>query len=417
MEPQKLFKEDPEEKEKSIKMPKKILLVITGSIACYKIIELIRIIKKDNYDINVIMTDSAKKFITPLLVSSILSKNIYDNLFCEKNGGMDHINLSRERDLIIIAPASANFIAKIANGICDDLASSTLKANNGKKTIIAPAMNTQMWQDSQNKTNISRLINQNYQIIEPHSDKLACGEFGKGKMAEITEIFTEIKNFFENKTLLHNKKVIITTGATFEKIDPVRFIGNFSSGKQGIAIAQKFHQYGAKVLLIAANIKEEIYLPQKNIIKVSNSTEILQNIEKNLDNCDIFISVAAISDFIIDNFSEQKIKKENNNNLEIKLKKNIDIVKTIANHPKRPKTIIAFAAESENIIENAKKKLQKKNCDLIIANDIKNNDVFGSDNNKILIINKKLEVKEFAEMSKLQIAEEIIKYYNTNSHL
>lgn len=390
---------------------KKVLIIITGSIACYKILELIRLLQKADYQLEIVMTQAAKKFITPLLVSSILGKDIYDDISSDQNGAMDHINLSRDHDLIMIAPASANFIAKIANGICDDLASTIIKANNGKKVILAPAMNVEMYKDNKNQENIISLINQNYQIINPQKDILACGEFGKGKMAEVDTIFTEIKNYFIKNNLFLGRKVVITAGATFEKIDPVRFIGNFSSGKQGVAIAQQFYQYGADVLLIASNIKGEIYLPEDKIIRVSNSEQILEKIEANIDNCDIFISVAAVADFIPDKISHEKIKKDQQDTLEIKLKKNIDILQTISNHPKRPKTVIGFAAESENIIKNAKKKLQKKGCDFIIANDIKNVEVFGSEQNKVAIINKKLEVVEFDKITKTQVAEEIIKLF------
>jgi phosphopantothenoylcysteine decarboxylase/phosphopantothenate--cysteine ligase len=388
---------------------KKILLIITGSVACYKAIEFIRLAQKDDFQIEVVMTKSAQKFITPLLVSAILGKDVHIDLFSKKSGGMDHIKLSRDHDLIIVAPASANFIAKVANGICDDLSSSILKANNGKKTIIVPAMNVEMWKDEKNKESIISLINQNYRILNPKKDILTCGEFGQGKMAEISSIMDEVQSFFTKKSLFAGKKIIITAGATFEKIDPVRFIGNFSSGKQGLEIAQKLHQYGADVVLIASNVKEEIQLPENKIIRVSNSQQILENIENNLNNCNIFISVAAVSDFIPKVAAEEKIKKEHNNTLQIVLEKNIDILQTISNHRKRPKIVVGFAAESENVAENAKKKLQKKGCDLIIANDIKNNKVFGSDQNKILIINKKLEVKEFEKMAKTQAAEEIIK--------
>ncbi|MDA9818123.1 bifunctional phosphopantothenoylcysteine decarboxylase/phosphopantothenate--cysteine ligase CoaBC, partial [Flavobacteriaceae bacterium] len=340
---------------------KKILLIITGSVASYKALDMIRLLQINGAEVNVIMTESAKKFITPLMVSAISGKDIYDDLFCEKSGGMDHIKLSRDHDVIIISPASANFIAKINNGICDDLASAVLKANNGKPVFIAPAMNVEMWK--KNKKNITKLKQQNINIIEPQSGQLACGEVGQGKMADIAEIFQKITEFFAIKKHFTGKKIIITAGATFEKIDPVRFIGNFSSGKQGVEIAQKIFQLDGDVLLIAANVKDEIALPEKNIIRVQNTVEILANVENNLKNCDIFISVAAVSDFIPVEASEQKIKKEQMEQMEIKLKKNIDVLKTIAISKNRPKIIVGFAAESENLLENAQKKLVAKNCD------------------------------------------------------
>ncbi|MDA7705059.1 bifunctional phosphopantothenoylcysteine decarboxylase/phosphopantothenate--cysteine ligase CoaBC [Rickettsiales bacterium] len=390
-------------------MSQKILLIITASIACYKSLELIRLFRKNNYKIEVILTKEAEKFITPLLVSSILGDEIKSDLFNpDDKDSMDHINLSRNNDLILIAPASANFIAKMANGIADDLASAVILASN-KKIFLAPAMNVQMWENNINQDNLNKLTNNNISIIEPQKDILACGEYGSGKMAQITDIFDNIEDFFDNKNKFHGKKIIITAGATYEAIDPVRFIGNYSSGKQGIAIAEIMYQMGGDVILIASNITEKINLPGKNIIRTRNTDQMLQAVENNIKNTDIYISAAAICDFKPKNYSQIKIKKHQNiNNIELEL--NIDILQNIANHQNRPKIVIGFAAESNDLIENAINKAKRKNCDLIIANDIQNGDIFGSNQNEIAIVDKNKIIAKISKDSKKNIAKEIIKW-------
>jgi phosphopantothenoylcysteine decarboxylase / phosphopantothenate---cysteine ligase len=390
-------------------MKNKILLIITASIACYKSLELIRLLRKNHYNLEVILTKEAEKFITPLLVSSILGKEVKQDLFNpDDKDAMDHINLSRNSDLILITPSSANFIAKISHGIADDLASAVILASN-KKIFLAPAMNVQMWENSITQNNLQNLINQSIHIIPPQKDILACGEFGSGKMAEINDIFDEIENYFLNKEKFLGKKIIITGGATFEAIDPVRFIGNHSSGKQAIALAEILYQMGGEIIFIASNIKENINLPSQNIIRTSNTEQILKAIEDNIENTDIYISAAAISDFKPKNYSKIKIKKDQNpQNIELEL--NIDLLNKIGNSKNRPKIVIGFAAESNNLTENAIKKANKKNCDLIIANNIKNGEIFGSDENEITIVDKNKILARINKGSKKYIAKEIIKW-------
>jgi phosphopantothenoylcysteine decarboxylase/phosphopantothenate--cysteine ligase len=390
-------------------MKNKILLIITASIACYKSLELIRLLRKNHYNLEVILTKEAEKFITPLLVSSILGKEVKQDLFNpDDKDAMDHINLSRNSDLILITPSSANFIAKISHGIADDLASAVILASN-KKIFLAPAMNVQMWENSITQNNLQNLINQSIHIIPPQKDILACGEFGSGKMAEINDIFDEIENYFLNKEKFLGKKIIITGGATFEAIDPVRFIGNHSSGKQAIALAETLYQMGGEIIFIASNIKENINLPSQNIIRTSNTEQILKAIEDNIENTDIYISAAAISDFKPKNYSKIKIKKDQNpQNIELEL--NIDLLNKIGNSKNRPKIVIGFAAESNNLTENAIKKANKKNCDLIIANNIKNGEIFGSDENEITIVDKNKILAIINKGSKKYIAKEIIKW-------
>lgn len=390
-------------------MKNKILIIITASIACYKSLELIRLLKKNHYDLEVILTKEAEKFITPLLVSSILGKEVKQDLFNPNDkDSMDHINLSRNSDLILIAPSSANFIAKISHGIADDLASAVILASD-KNIFLAPAMNVKMWENSITQNNLRNLIDQNIRIIPPQKDVLACGEFGSGKMAEINNIFDEIENYFLNKEKFLGKKIIITGGATFEAIDPVRFIGNYSSGKQAIAIAEILYQMGGEVIFIASNIKENINLPSRNIIRTNNTKQMLKAIEDNIENTDIYISAAAISDFKPKNYSKIKIKKDHNpTNIELEL--NIDLLNKIGNSENRPKIVIGFAAESNDLADNAIKKANKKNCDLIIANDIKNGEIFGSDENEITIVDKNKILSKINKRSKKYIAKEIIKW-------
>ena len=384
-------------------MKKRILLIITGSVAAYKALDLIRLLKKSDYQVTPLMTKAAKEFITPLLVSSISGSEVYQDLFSlDEEAKMGHINLSRENDLILVAPASADIVSKIYNATADDLASTVLLASN-KPIFLVPAMNEKMWLNENNQRNVKNLRENGVTILEPKTDILACGEFGVGKMMEVEEIFAKIEDFFNNKKTLTGKNIIVTSGATYEAIDPVRFIGNYSSGKQGIEIAQKLHELGANVTLIAANIHENVSLNSQNIIRVKTANEMMDEVNKNINNTDIFISCAAVSDFKPKNYSNKKIKKGEDSFAKIDLVVNVDILKTIGNSKDRPKIVIGFAAESDNLIENAHKKLKEKNCDLIIANNIENGQIFGSNYNKISIISKNKH-EDFDKMTKAQVA-------------
>ena len=366
---------------------KKILLIISGSIACYKSIEFIRHLRKNNYEVQVIMTSAATKFITPFFVSVISGNETYDDLFSTKELAISHIDLSRKNDLIIVMPATADFINKIANGYADDLASTVILASN-KPLIIAPAMNEKMWLNHITISNIKKLQENGTTIIEPITDKLACGEEGLGKIADYHQIFDQVEKILSRTNILKGKKVIISGGATFESLDPVRFIGNYSSGKQAIYLAEAFALNGAEVHLVASNIHLPINLNAKQISRVHNTQEMYDAIIKNLTDCYCFIGAAAVADFIPATFSPNKIKKTHDQELTIKLVKNIDILHQIANHQLRPNIVVGFAAESENIIENAQKKLQQKNCNLIIANDIDSGKIFNNDQTDAFIIDK-----------------------------
>jgi phosphopantothenoylcysteine decarboxylase/phosphopantothenate--cysteine ligase len=390
-------------------MKKNILLIITGSVAAYKSLDLIRLLKKTDYQATPVMTKGAAEFITPLLVSSIAGEKVLDRLFSvEDESKIGHINLSRQNDVIVIAPATADFIAKMAGGLADDLASSIVLAAN-KPIFIAPAMNEKMWLNKQTQKNLQTLRENGVRILEPLTDTLACGEHGVGKMVEPLEIFATLQNFFNNKKTFLNKKVVITAGATYEPIDPVRFIGNYSSGKQGIAIAEEFHNLGAKVILVAGNIKETINLPKENIVRVQTATQMLEAVEKNLKATDIFIATAAVADFRPKKASSDKIKKSADNSLRtLELVENVDILKTVGNHKNRPEIVIGFAAESSNLIKNAAEKLKTKNCDLVLANNVGDRKVFGSDYNQITLLEKKGTMEKWQEMTKQEVAQQLI---------
>lgn len=390
---------------------KKILFIISGSISAYKSLDLLKDLQNKDYGIEVILTNSGQKFITPLSLSSLINKNIHIDIFSEKkNNYMKHINLSRDSDLIVVSPASANIIAKLANGYADDLASTTLAAAN-KKIFIVPAMNKQMWGNPANKKNIKVLKKRGVKIIGPASGKLACGEIGMGRMEDIKIIKTEIENYLNSKNKLSGKKILITAGPTIEEIDPIRYISNFSSGKQGFAIAEKAHDYGAETILITG--PTNIEPPEVNKVIKIESAEQMYN--ESIRICyehktlDIAFLTAAVSDWKINKF-KKKYKKNENIFKKIKFIENKDILKTISNLKKnRPKIVCGFAAETNSLIKNAREKLLNKNCDLIFANKITPQfNPMGNDINQISIVGKNKQEK-LVKMSKKRIAEKIIK--------
>ncbi|MDX1949166.1 MAG: bifunctional phosphopantothenoylcysteine decarboxylase/phosphopantothenate--cysteine ligase CoaBC [Rickettsiales bacterium] len=397
-----------------------ILLIITGSIAAVKTPELVRELKKQGHNITCVLTKSAEYFVTKTSLAYLSENIVYQEMF-EANSShnnenevleMAHISLSRKNDIILVAPATADFIAKLANGFCDDLASTICVACD-KKIFLAPAMNTKMLEYPATQENLSKLKKWGFEIIEPISGVLACGEEGAGKMAEINYIISKITA--QKKTLKNSKfkgkRILVTAGATIEEIDPVRFISNYSSGKQGYFIAEALQKRGAEVTLISGEAKIS---PPKNInfIKVKSADEMLSACKNSLP-CDIAIFASAVADWKISQKNSQKIKKENLNELNLKFVKTPDILKEIANLKRnRPEIVIGFCAESENLTQNAKQKLKSKNCDIIIANQIMQNgkSVFGSDYNSVQIFNKNDKMQEINNKSKLEIAENIADY-------
>ena len=385
---------------------KKILLIICGGIAAYKSLELIRLLKKKGTFVKTILTKSAQKFITPLSVTSLSQEKIYMDLFNYKNEAeMDHISLSRWSDLVLIAPATANTISKLSYGMSDDLASTVVMASD-KKIFLAPAMNVRMWKHRANQENLIKLKNYGYKIIGPEIGDMACGEYGEGKMTEPNFIVDTIDTYF--KKISKNKKLraLVTAGPTHEYIDPVRYITNRSSGKQGYEIAKSLSLNGFKTTLISGptNLKAE---KEINLIKVSSAEEMFNETLNNLP-VDVAIFSAAVSDWKINNKKNQKIKKDTNINLS--LEKNIDIIKHVSNHNSlRPKIVVGFAAETNNIEENSRKKLIEKNCDWIIANDVSDKSIgFDSDFNEVTVFYKNKEIEKIPRMSKALLAEKII---------
>ncbi|MDC1138310.1 bifunctional phosphopantothenoylcysteine decarboxylase/phosphopantothenate--cysteine ligase CoaBC [Candidatus Pelagibacter sp.] len=395
---------------------KKILLIICGSISAYKSLELIRLLKKQDIEVKTILTKSAKEFVTPLSVASLSQGKVYDDLFSAENEAeMDHISLSRWADLILVVPATANTISKLSAGSSDDLASTVILASN-KDVFLAPAMNVRMWEHPSTKQNFNKLKSYGYKIIGPEIGDMACGEFGEGKMTEPKDIFQTIKTYFIELNKNQKLKALVTAGPTNEYIDPVRFITNKSSGKQGYALAKSLAKRGFQTTLISGptNLQVDNGI---NLIKVKTADEMFKATQENLP-ADVAIFSAAVADFKIKKKKNEKIKKQEYLNLN--LKKNIDILNYVSKHNSlRPKLVIGFAAETNNIQGNAKKKLIEKNCDWIIANDVSDNSIgFDSDFNEVLIFykdkeikNEKLHMKKKSEISE-EITDRVIKQLN-----
>ena len=367
-------------------LDKKILFIICGGISAYKSLETIRLFKKNGAEIKTILTNSAKEFVTPLSITSLSQGKVYSDLFSVENETeMDHIALSRWADIVLIVPATANTISKLAQGTTDDLASTVVLASN-KKIYLAPAMNVRMWEHQSTKQNLEKLKSYGYNIIGPEIGEMACGEYGEGKMSDPNKISTEINNYFLN--IKNNKKLkaLVTAGPTNEYIDPVRYITNKSSGKQGFEIAKSLSRKGFDTTLISGPTKLKID-DDVNLIKVETADEMLFQTQKNLP-ASVAVFSAAVADFKIAKKFNNKIKKQDS--LNINLEKNVDILNYISNHNSmRPDLVIGFAAETNDVEKNAEKKLSNKNCDWIIANDVSNKKIgFNSDFNEVTIYYK-----------------------------
>ena len=395
----------------------KILLIICGGIASYKSLEIIRLIKKTNIDLDVVMTKSAQKFITPLLVTSLNEKKCYIDLFSvEDETKMNHIMLARKPDMILVAPATANIMAKFASGIADDLASTILLAS-FSQIILAPSMNPVMWNNLATQENYQKLIGRGVEFIEPDVGDMACGENGTGRFPEPKMIFENvISNIIDRKNTANQFKdvsIIITAGPTIETIDPVRFVSNKSSGKQGFAIASEFSRRGAQVTLITGPVN--IPFPKcTNVIQVISAQEMFEKTMSQLP-ADILICSAAVADWklIPETLSKEKINNKNkikktNQKLLFKTIKNPDILATIAKSNLRPSIVVGFSAETNNVIKNSTLKMKNKNCDLIFANDVSKKEIgFNSDFNKVSVIDQKGNVKIIPKNKKSFIANKI----------
>ena len=366
---------------------KKIIFVIGGGIAAYKSLDLIRMLKKQGCEVKTVLTKSGKKFVTPLSISSLSQNQVFEDIFdSNREAEMDHISLSRWCDLILFAPITANSIAKLASGRADDLASTLLLASN-KQAFLVPAMNVRMWLHKATQRNLKILQDYGYNFIGPEKGEMACGEYGEGKMSSPRQIYSYLKNYFDQKNLVKNKnfKALVTTGPTREYLDPVRYISNESSGKQGYEVALALNKLGIKTKLIAGP-SNFISSKDLKIKKIVSAKEMMDEVKKSLP-VDIAVCAAAVSDFKPISKSKNKIKKNTLNINNINLEKNPDILDYLSkNNKARPKIVVGFSAETENVIQNSKVKIKEKYCDLIIANDVSKKDSgFNSEYNKVSI--------------------------------
>ena len=389
---------------------KKILLIIGGGISAYKALDLIRLLLRKKSSVKVVLTKSGKKFVTSLSISSLSKNRVFEEMFDEKNKGkIDHISLSRWADLILVMPATANFMSKIARGSADDLASTIILASN-KEIFLVPAMNIRMWIHKATQKNLNALIEYGYKFIGPIDGEMACGEYGKGKMSSPRQILSFLDKYFKNKDFLKKKKVnaIVTTGPTKEYIDPVRYISNESSGKQGYEIASELSRLGIKTTLISGptnlNYNNEI-----KVKKVTSGNEMLEAVKKRLP-ADIAVCAAAVSDFKPVLRKKNKIKKELKFD-EIKIEKNLDILSFLGKSNRhKPKLLVGFSAETDNLVKNSIKKMQDKFCDIMIANDVSKKEVgINSELNEVIIIDKNGKIEKIKKNSKKFIASVIAK--------
>lgn len=386
---------------------KNILIGITGGIAAYKICELVRLFKKNNAEVKVCATPNALEFVTELTLDTLSQNQVFSQQFDTEDKKPEHIALCDWADVFLIAPASANTIGKIANGICDNLLTSLACAFQ-KQIFVAPAMNTGMYNNKAVQKNLEILQNYGAKIIDAQSGFLACGTNGKGRLASVEEIYKEVENYFNQNKFLEGKKIVITAGGTKENIDPVRFIGNYSSGKMGTALADKAQKSGAEVVLI-----KTFELSEKNYktVDVKSALEMQKAVEKEFlqNDADILIMTAAVADYRPEVQTDFKIKKENNDEITLKLVKNPDILSEMCRAKKPHQEVIGFCAESNDLIENAKEKILKKGCNYLVANDISRKDTgFSSDYNEVYLLNKNLEITKIEKDTKENIALKIL---------
>ncbi len=382
---------------------KNILIGITGAIAAYKTLELIRLFKKNNANVKVVVTPNALNFVTKTTLEALSQNSVDVEQFNIREYKPEHISLCDGSDIFVIAPASANTIAKMTHGICDNLLTSVFCAYK-KPVVVAPCMNTNMWENPSTVKNIETLKSRGIKIIEPESGFLACGTEGKGRLADINIIFDTVKEILLPAQILKGKKIVITAGGTKEDIDTVRYIGNYSSGKMGIALADNAYKLGADVVLIStAEVKK-----QYKVINVQTAEEMYQAVKTEFKDAYSLIMAAAVSDYRIKNKSDKKIKKTGGT-LHLKLVENPDILKEMCKIKNNNQVIIGFCAESENLINNAKEKIKNKGCDYICANDISKKDIgFSSNFNELYIIDKEYNIIHIEKTDKNNAAFQII---------
>ena len=389
---------------------KKVLLIIGGGISAYKALDLTRLLVKNNVEVKTILTRSGKEFVTPLSITSLSNNKVFEDIFDVNNEKeIDHISLSRWSDIILILPTTANMMAKLSSGKAEDLATTVILASD-KDVLLVPAMNVRMWLHKATQNNLKNLLDFGYKIIGPVNGEMACGEYGEGKMSSPRQIFSYLKGYFNNRDLVKKKKInaLVTTGPTREYLDPVRYISNESSGKQGYEVALALSKLGVKTTLIAGptslNFSKDIAIK-----KITSAEEMMIAVQKLLP-VDIAVCAAAVADFKPKNIKKQKIKKYKKNSI-LNLEKNKDILEYLGKSNKqRPKILVGFSAETENLIENSTNKLNTKYCDMIIANDISKKETgFNVDYNKVSIIEKNGKIENFSKNKKSYIATKIAK--------
>lgn len=386
-------------------MKKNVVLGVSGGIAVYKALEITSLLIKKGINVNVIMTENATKFVTPLSFQSLSQNTVACDTFQEpKVWEIQHISLAEKADVMLVAPATANIIGKVANGIADDMLSTTIMATKAK-VIFAPAMNVNMYENPILQDNIRKLKSFGYEFIEPAEGRLACGSVGKGKLEKPEIIADRVLMELNDKKDLKNKKVIVTAGPTIAPIDPVRYITNRSSGKMGYAIAKEARNRGAEVTLISGPTSLEA--PEGiNIVRIATNEEMRKAVLDRFDSADIVVKAAAVADYKPKNYSTQKIKKAQND-FSLELTRDNDILKELGSL-KNKQILVGFAAESQNLKENALGKLEKKNLDYVVANDITSSDTgFASEDNKVIILSKDKEEINLDKMSKEKIAENL----------
>jgi len=391
-------------------LSKRILLIIAGGIAAYKTLDVIRRLRERDVDVRCILTKAGSAFVTPLSIAGLSGNKVYTDLFSlTDEAEMGHIRLSRDADLVVIAPATADLMAKMANGLADDLASTALLATD-KPVLVVPAMNPEMWQHLATQRNIQQLQQDGILFIGPNEGEMACGETGRGRMAEPDEIVQGIMAAFDPVTLpLEGIKALVTSGPTHEAIDPVRFIGNRSSGKQGHAIARALRRAGAEVTLVSGPVDEPTPANIESY-HIESAREMLQSCKEALP-VDVAVCVAAVADWRPTNQLDQKIKKKVGEEApNLTLVENPDILKTLSKPgSRRPKLVIGFAAETENVDDNARRKLASKGCDWILANNVGlEQATFGSVNNTILLFDDRGNRESWPEMTKDDVAERLV---------
>ena len=390
---------------------KKVLLVIGGGISAYKALDLIRLLVKNNVEVKTVLTKSGREFVTPLSITSLSNNKVFEDIFDVNNEKeIDHISLSRWADIILVLPTTANMMTKLRSGKAEDLATTVILASN-KDVLLVPAMNVRMWLHKATQNNAKTLLDFGYKFIGPVDGEMACGEFGKGKMSSPRQIFSFLKDYFNNKDLVKKKKIsaLVTTGPTREYLDPVRYISNESSGKQGYEIALALSKLGVKTTLVAGptsiNFSKDI-----SVKKITNADEMMNTVQKLLP-VDVAVCAAAVVDFKPKNKNKQKIKKNSLEFSALSLEKNKDILEYLGKNNKlRPKLVVGFSAETENLIDNSTQKLKQKYCDMIVANDVSKKETgFNVDHNKISIIEKNGKIENLPRNTKSYIAAKIAK--------